>query len=433
MYLFSALKYIFIEVSLQYVTAGRIQKFMEKAQSSTIMERKYSLSMAKKLNVLMISPRFFPSAGGIQTHIYEVGRRLVTKGVNVTVLTTLIQDEATGPSGVELPEEEIFEGMRIIRVPIWPRHSDYCIAPKITHYIKSEQWDVIHVQGCNTFVPPIAMLAARKAKIPYILTFHTGGHSSAWRNNIRAFQWQMLRPLLSQAVKLVGVSRFEAEFFRDTLHLPDKQFTVIPNGAVTTSISHNIIEKPDSTLIISAGRLERYKGHQRLITALPSIREQRPDARLLILGKGPYEANLRQLAQQIGIAEHVDIRFIPASNRHEMLELLSQASLLALLSDYEAQGIAVMEALALRRPVLVADTSGLREIAQQGWARSIPLNSTPVEIAHAALQQIENPLIPPDGLVLPTWENCAQQLLNEYEAIAGKTGTATSTNPSVVV
>jgi glycosyltransferase involved in cell wall biosynthesis len=153
-----------------------------------------------------------------------------------------------------------------------------------------------------------------------------------------------------------------------------------------------------------------------LITALPKIREWRSDIRLLILGAGPYEAALRELAHRAGVAEHVEIRSVPASDRQGMAEILSQATLVALLSEYEAHPIAVMEALALQRPVLVADTSGLREIAEQGFARSIPLQSTPEEVALAARQQIEEPLVPPAHLVLPTWDDCADQLHTIYNA-----------------
>jgi len=176
------------------------------------------------------------------------------------------------------------------------------------------------------------------------------------------------------------------------------------------------LRTPAQTLIVSIGRLERYKGHQRLITALPKIREWRFDVRLLILGAGPYEAALRELARKIGVAEYVEIRAIPASDRQGMAEILSQASLVALLSEYEAHPVAVMEALALRRPVLVADTSGLRELAEQGLVRAISLNSSPEEVAQATRQQIEESIVPPAHLVLPTWDDSASQLQTVYNA-----------------
>ena len=75
-----------------------------------------------------------------------------------------------------------------------------------------------------------------------------------------------------------------------------------------------------------------------------------------------------------------------------------------------------MEALALRRPVLVANISGSRELAEQGLVRAITLNSSPEEVALAARQQIEEPIIPPAHFALPTWDDCASQLYMAYDA-----------------
>jgi len=156
-----------------------------------------------------------------------------------------------------------------------------------------------------------------------------------------------------------------------------------------------------------------------MITALPKIREQRPDARLLILGAGPYESSLRKVAQDSGVAESVEIRAIPASDRQAMARTLSQASLVALMSEYEAHPVAVMEALSLSRPVLGIDTAGQRELAQQGLIRTVPLHSSAEVIATAALEQIEKPFIP-QRVTLPTWDECAEKLLGVYESVYSK-------------
>jgi glycosyltransferase involved in cell wall biosynthesis len=156
-----------------------------------------------------------------------------------------------------------------------------------------------------------------------------------------------------------------------------------------------------------------------MIAALPKIREQRPDTRLLILGAGSYESSLRKLAQKVGVAEQVEIRAIPAGDRQAMSRTLSQASLVALLSEYEAHPIAVMEALSLQRPVLGIHAAGQRELAEQGLIRTIPLHSPPEVVAAAALKQIEQPLIP-RNFVLPTWDECAEKLLAVYESIYSK-------------
>jgi glycosyltransferase involved in cell wall biosynthesis len=364
----------------------------------------------EKLNILMATPRYYPYVGGVETHVYEVGRRLADYGHRITVLTTM--PSASAPS---LPHEEESQGMQIIRVPAWPRGRDYYFAPGIRSVIKQTKWDIIHCQSCHTFVPLQAMLAAKGAHLPYVLTFHSGGHSSNIRNGIRGLQWKMLRPLLKNASTLIGVSHFEADYFRDFLHLPTEKFVVISNGSTLPALPSSYSVPTGQTLIASVGRLERYKGHQRLITALPKIREWYPDARLMIIGSGPYENTLRELIKITDVDKYVEIISVPSDDRLAMAKLLSQAALVTLLSDYEAHPVAVMEAISLHRPVLVTETSGLKELADQGLVRAIPLQSSPDEVAQAVRKQIEEPVLPPASFTLPTWDACANQLQEVYQ------------------
>lgn len=363
------------------------------------------------LNLLMVTPRYFPCIGGTETHVYEVSRRLVHYGISVTVLTTM-------PPSTTLPAEEVVEGVRIIRVKAWLPESDYYLAPAISAIVEQGGWDLVHCQGCHTFVPVLAMLAAARASIPYLISLHTGGHSSRLRTGLRDVQWRLQRPLLARAVKLIGVSQFEADYFRRLLSLPPHKVAVIPNG-ITSAPLPGEAHSRDEHLIISPGRLQRYKGHQHMIAALPHIRTQCHNARLLILGAGPYESHLRRLAAHLGIAEHVEIRAVPAAQRQEMAALLSRAALVTLLSEYEAHPVAILEALALGRPALVADTSGLRELAQQGLVRAIPPHSTPAQIAATVLQQLDEPHMP-SRIALPDWDECAARLYATYMTAAGR-------------
>lgn len=358
--------------------------------------------------ILMVTPRYFPYMGGIETHVHEVAQRLVKYGIAVTLLTT----QPHRPYLAQ-PDLEVVEGMQIVRVPAWPAQRDYYIAPKMVEIVKSGTWDLIHCQGCHTFVPLLAMWAARMADKPYIVTFHTGGHSSSLRNSLRTLQWRLLCPFFAHAARLIGVSQFEVNYFRTLLHLPAEQFCVVPNGVTMPLVEQVCRQK--QPLIVSVGRLERYKGHHHLITALPSIRYKYPGAQLLILGQGPYEASLRALAHALGVQHAVTIRAIPAEDREQMIAILGQATLVALLSEYESHPIAVLEAVALRRPVLVANTSGLKELAEQQLVCAIPLASTPAQIAHAVVRQIERPYIPPASFSLPTWDDCASQLRDIYQ------------------
>ncbi|MER8556640.1 glycosyltransferase family 4 protein [Mesorhizobium sp. M0028] len=364
------------------------------------------------MRILMVAARCYPFMGGIETHIQEVGPRLAARGHTVDVLTT-------DPSG-ELPVEEEVSGMHLQRVPAWPRELDLYVAPGIYTAIRRGAWDMIHFQGYSTFVVPIGLLAAVRGEVPFILTFHSGGHSSRLRNAVRGTQHALLRPLVARAARLIGVSEFEANFFSARMRLPRDRFVVIPNGAAMPAASPSV--KIDPHLIVSGGRLERYKGHHRAIAALPELIRRVPDARLHVVGTGPYEGELRRLVATLGLEKRVTIASIPGSDRQKMADLLASAALFVLFSEYEAHPIAVMEALSLRRPVLVSNTSGLGELAANGLCRAIPRNAGPGELAAAMAEELKAHRQVPD-LALPDWDACAQALSNVYCDVLGSRST----------
>lgn len=366
------------------------------------------------LRVLMVAARYFPYTGGVETHVYEVGRRLAQAGIEVTVLTTDLSGQ--------LPATEELEGVQVHRVRAWPSNKDYYFAPGIYRFIAQKQWNLVHCQGYHNFVAPLTMLAAWQTRIPYVVSFHSGGDTSRFRKMFRGVQQKALRPLLAKGEWLICPSSWEAELFRNRLSLPANRFVVIPNGASHLPVVTDFMPgKADGerTLIVSIGRLERYKGHQRVIAALPEVLAHIPNAHLRIVGTGPYESALRKMAQKLGVSEQVEIRAVAPGDGNGMASLIARANLVTLLSEHEAQGIAVLEALALRRPVLVARTSALQEFADRGLARSVPLDSPPKEVAKAVIDQLRQPLIPVN-LELPTWDVCASSLLALYQTVVGR-------------
>jgi len=363
---------------------------------------------ARSLRVAMVATRAFPSIGGIETHVNEVAPRLAAAGVGVTVLTT--------DPGWRLPTSDQVAGARLRRFRAWPARADYSLAPGIYRAIRQEEWDLVHCQGYHTLTAPLAMRAAAAAGIPYLVTLHSGGHSSRFRNLVMRFQWKTLRPQLARAERLVAVSGFEAEFFAERLRLPRDRFAVIPNG----SNLPEVVPAPSSEagpLIASVGRLERYKGHHRVLAAFPHVLERFPKARLRIAGSGPQAHRLRRMADALGIADRVTVGPVPSGDRRGMASLLSQAALVVLLSEYESQAIAVHEALTLGRPVLVAYTSALRELADRSLAAAVPKDASSDEIAAAMIRQLKQRRIAP-GFQLPTWDDCASALFAVYQEVA---------------
>lgn len=232
---------------------------------------------------------------------------------------------------------------------------------------------------------------------------------------MRGAQRRALRPLLARARRLVAVSEFEAEFFARELHLPAARFVTIYNGAEMTAPPDAPPADDAAPLLLSVGRLERYKGHHRLIEAMPLVIRELPEARLRIAGAGQFEGELRRLADASPARARIEIGAVDPLDRAGMARLLAGASLVILLSEYEANPVAVMEALALRRRVLVADTSGLSELAHHGWAHALAYEATAEQIAQAVVAQVRSAA--PGDLALPTWDESATRLAEVYREV----------------
>jgi glycosyltransferase involved in cell wall biosynthesis len=376
-----------------------------------------------RFRLTFVTAKYLPSGGGTEMHTHEVARRLIEQGHHVTVLTT-------DQSG-SLPPHELVDGVPVERVRARPRDRDYHWAPEIYGRVRALAPQIVHCQGYHTFVAPTAMLSASRARIPYVVSFHSGGHSSPLRSRIRPIQWRVLRPLLVRASQLVAVSEFEAGLFRLTLGLPHEAITVIPNGAdmPTAAAKAGNGSRIDPNLVISIGRLERYKGHQDVIAALPLVVRRRPGIRLRILGFGPYEPELRELATSLGVADRVEIRGIPGGDRKAVARVLGEAALVVSLSDYEAHSIAALEAAYLGRPMLVRNATGLAELVDRGLALGVPAGAADQAVADAIVGQLESPMVP-RKFELSTWEACAARLATIYRAILAERERETSSSAS---
>jgi glycosyltransferase involved in cell wall biosynthesis len=359
--------------------------------------------------VLMVCPRYLPEVGGTEMHVYEVARRLSMLGnFEITVLTT---DRSR-----RLPRQEVVEGVSVLRVPAWPRRRDYYLAPGIAAVIRQRRWDLVHCQGIHNLVPLIAMISAQQADIPYLVTFHTGGHSSRLRNAMRTAQWRLAGPLLRNAVSLIAVSRFEAAALTRHARLGDKRVIVIRNGGALPSPRTGTVAVPGR--IVSSGRLERYKGHHRVIEALPYVMREIPEAHLLILGSGPYDSSLRKLARRLGVSDRVSIKYVAPTDRQSMATALAESSVVAALSDYEAHPVAVMEALCVARPVVGYDIAGIGELFAAGWVRGVPRGASAAAVAQELVKAMSSPS-PVDDVQLPSWDSCADQLARVYLSSLG--------------
>ncbi len=114
--------------------------------------------------------------------------------------------------------------------------------------------------------------------------------------------------------------------------------------------------------IFFVGRLVNVKGVDNLIRALPSVLDEFPNTKLVVLGIGDMEQGLRSLAQELGVQQQVIFRTEFVSEEERIIHYAASDSVV-LPSLYEPFGIVCTEAMAMQKPVVVGarGTNGMRE------------------------------------------------------------------------
>ncbi|MGE9695111.1 glycosyltransferase [Streptomyces sp. CH6] len=132
-------------------------------------------------------------------------------------------------------------------------------------------------------------------------------------------------------------------------------FSVLPNGVDLTAFrpeGGRYAYGDGAPLVVCVGRLCRQKGQDVLLRAWPAVREAVPGARLVLVGDGPDEAELRQQAGE-GVA------FVGAAR--DCARWYRAADLVVLPSRWEGMALAPLEAMACGRALVLTDTGGARE------------------------------------------------------------------------
>lgn len=199
---------------------------------------------------------------------------------------------------------------------------------------------------------PVAALAARTAACPWWLQLHG---IEAW-----SAPGRLRRMAAARADLLVAVSRhtrraalgwWDGEPWRARV-LPNTVATRFAPGPRDAALAARL-GLDGAPVLLTVGRLaasEAYKGHDRILRALPALRSQWPSLRYLVVGDGDDRPRLQALAQALDVA--TSVRFVGAVPPAELPALYRLADAFAMPSTGEGFGIAFLEAMACGVPAL---------------------------------------------------------------------------------
>jgi glycosyltransferase involved in cell wall biosynthesis len=136
---------------------------------------------------------------------------------------------------------------------------------------------------------------------------------------------------------------------------------------------------PDDFLVGNVGRLALQKGQRHLIAAMPRLLERAPRTHAVIAGGGDLEDYLRELAEEVGVAERVHV----LGPRKDVPALMHAIDVFAMPSIWEGFGLVLLEAMAAARPIVASRVATIPEVVLDGETGVLVPPGDPVALADA--------------------------------------------------
>jgi len=312
------------------------------------------------VKILQVTPRYPPRTGGIETHVKEISERLVDRGHEVVVHTADLGPDVEGwenRNGVELHRHRGFS----------PGEA-FHIAPGIASSIRRSDADVVHAHNYHSL--PVFFAALGVTDERFVVTTHYHGESaSGFRDRLLSVYRPFGKWAIKQADSVIVVSEWEQERLQEDFGVDS---TVIPNGVDVERFVNAGPEERDCPYLLTVGRLEEYKGVQHVIRAMTELEE----FDLLVAGSGPFRKELKRITAEQGVEDRVE--FLGYVDDSRLPSLYAGANVYVTLSEFEAYGMTVAEALAAGTPCVVRESAALLDWTSQDCCTGISNTSTEV-------------------------------------------------------
>ena len=232
---------------------------------------------------------------------------------------------------------------------------------RIRNYVKDQKFDIVHSH--NPLSTHFVTAGARLARVPTLNTLHATALFPLMKRTDRAIFWGA--SIFTH--RIVSVCREVQTILRDRFPLPAGKLKVVENGIDLTRFLE-VPRRPirEEVVFGAIGRMTPVKNHRMLIEAFAQLHTKYPETRLRILGGGPLEAELRDLANGLSVGDRVELcGFSP-----DVPRFLGEIDVFALSSNSEGLPMSMLEAIASGLPVVSTRVGGVPDVLQKsksGW------------------------------------------------------------------
>lgn len=349
------------------------------------------------MKVLLVSQEVPPETGwgGIGSFVARAAPALVEAGAEVTVLS-VVAGQGAGVADLG--------GARVVRRPLrrvrgvgritgmtrtWERLTT---ARAVDREVRRLGWEPDVVE-CPEWMAEGLVLARRS--VPMVVRLHSSAAQIYPREGRSGRDVRWAVRLEEAAVRRADVVVGTRSQLAESAHLLDgvvavEQSLPVPEVAVRP-------EPAGPPTVVAVGRLEPRKCPEVLVEAMPALRRLVPDARLVITGRDSsrpgrpsYAAWLRSRAEDLGVADAVDVRdlWLPAS---EVADALGEGHVVAVPSTWESFGYVAAEAAMVGRPVVASAVAGLLDVVDHGETGTTAAPGDPDAWAEAIAGYLSDP------------------------------------------
>ena len=338
------------------------------------------------MRVAIVNSFFPPWRGGAETYVYNVSKHLQGRGHEVTVICSSPPFE---------PGMQFVDGVKVERLRTCGKLYGTPIMPELFQRLVSEQADIIHANFPSPYIACLASAISRMRGVPAVLTWHNDlpPVTRMARILVTAHDRLVLPLYLTQFSSIIATSKLYAETSQ-ILEAHKDRVVVIPNGVDTQRFNPDIpgeeirhrLGVDQGKIVLFVGALtqwHRYKGLDVLIQAMALMRDQVPEARLVIVGAGQLETEYKQLVNQHGLTSCV----IFAGNvpDDELPNYYACSDMLALPSKDRSEGfgLTILEANATGKPAIGTTVGGIPSVIRDGYNGLLVPPNNPKVLADA--------------------------------------------------